>query len=198
MTVVPDEDAGVEAARCTIDEAYIGRHKACREDDDCAVFSYRQACCTQPHVVGISADSLEEAEACRAPSERRCGACDDNALPNRAEDERVVSEVSLAVALCIDGRCQSRVASRACGASRRCGPKEICVSYENVIGGIPPDPDSKDNALVTFRCVPNPCGTKPLSCECIQPVCDVRNDTTRQCEVKRNFDTDVHCSAYDP
>lgn len=190
-----DDDAGgiAHTQTCRFDLAFLTARKTCSTDDDCTLFDYQPSCCpTDVRVVGIARFELDEAEAC-AEAQRTCG-CDKEPLPDRAEDGRVVNELSTVVARCIAGQCTSRVTQRECGNSHICEPGELCVSYENVAGGLPPDPDSKDNAILTYRCEPDPCHDR-LDCSCAKALCDARDDVPRKCEIKRSADADVVCAA---
>ena|GEM_PF-4173338 len=179
---VPQEDV-----KCVLNEQLIETRKACSSDADCASISYQVSCCSDLLVVGIAAEHLEDAQKCTKPI---C-ACAPGLT--RAEDGRAVTDPNTQpVVQCIDQRCSSRVTQRQCGAKRVCAPKEICVTYENVPGGFPPDPDSGDNVYLTFRCEPNPCPDH-LDCACAQPLCDARSDAPRGCEIKNNEESDLTC-----
>jgi hypothetical protein len=196
--VVPDgsvpSDSNTPPARCAVDTTYLAKHKRCGVDADCALLDYQVNCCPEADLarVAVAATDHEEVQACVDSTKVVC-ICP--AGLTRAEDGRVVSESGAAIARCIDQKCVSSVGARDCGSRATCGAREICVTYENVEGGIPPDPDSPDNKLLTFRCVPNPCQNQ-LSCDCVQPICAARNDVERACEIKRNANSDVTCRAF--
>jgi hypothetical protein len=176
--------------KCVLNEAFLDTRKACNSDSDCALLSYQAVCCSDLLVAGIAAEHLEDAQSCTKPL---C-ACPPSLT--RAEDGRAVTDPNTQPAVqCIDQRCSSRVTQRQCGAKRVCAPNEICVTYENVQGGIPPDPDSGDNLYLTFRCEPNPC-PEHLDCACAQPLCDARNDAPRECEIKNNEESDLTCRPF--
>lgn len=172
---------------CVVNEEFLDKRKACNSDADCELLTYQATCCNDLLVAGIAAEHLEEALACWKPI---C-ACKPG-LP-RTEDGRAVAETTNPPSVqCIDQLCMSRVAERQCGTKRVCTPDEICVTYENVPGGFPPDPDSGDNMYLTFRCEPNPCPDR-LDCACARPLCDARNDVLRTCEIKNNEESDLTC-----
>lgn len=179
--------------RCVIDDEYLAGHKGCSVDADCAVFSYQASCCPEADkaLVSVAKADLEQVEACAASTKVTCS-CHDGLT--RTEDGRVVTDSSPAVAHCVEQKCTSAIGPRSCGSRTTCGAHEICVTYENVEGGLPPDSDSPDNKLLTYRCLPNPCRDQ-LDCECVQPICDARNDVARKCEIERNTVSDVTCSA---
>ena len=179
---------------CVFDAKYLAAHRACSVDADCAEFTYEVTCCPDAEslLVAVAKSELEQVQACADVSKLMCGNC-PNAL-TRAEDGRVVSEQSLATVQCVERQCVSSVGPRDCGSRMTCGAHEICVTYQNVPDGIQPDPDSPDNKLLTFSCVPNPCQGE-LDCDCVQPICDARNDTERKCEIKHNGESDVTCTA---
>jgi hypothetical protein len=179
--------------RCVVDDDYVSARKTCNSDADCSTFEYQPACCAEQHLfVGLASSDLEEAEICLATNKVACR-CDPGL--KRAEDGRVVNEGSTTGVQCIDQRCTSRVTERQCGAKRICNANEICVTYENVPGGTPPDPDSGDNALLTFRCEPNPCSVR-LDCTCAQTLCDAWKDVMRKCEIKNNEESDLTCKPF--
>ncbi len=185
-----DGSAPQEDEKCVVNEEFLETRKACGSDADCALISYQAACCSDLLVVGIAAEHLEDAQRCTKPT---C-ACEPGLT--RAEDGRAVTDPSSQpVVQCIDQRCSSRVTQRQCGAKRVCAPSEICVTYENVAGGFPPDPDSGDNVYLTFRCEPNPCPDL-LDCACAKPLCDARNDALRRCEIKNNKESDLTCRPF--
>jgi hypothetical protein len=212
VTPTPDRDAGPETGtailpdgsvpadaevheRCLIDSEYLADHKRCSVDDDCALFTYQTTCCPDADkaLVSVASADLEEVEACAGTIKVVC-ACQGGLT--RTEDGRVVTESGPPLARCVEQKCVSAIGPRSCGKRATCGAHEICVTHENVEGGFPPDPDSLDNKLLTYRCVPNPCQDQ-LDCECVQPICDARNDVPRKCEIKRNADSDVTCIAVD-
>jgi hypothetical protein len=193
-TLAPDErypDAGkpAESELCVVTADYVAEHKACASDTDCTLFEYQSTCCAESNVVGLTLADLTAARAC---ADSIHPVCDCKKGLSRAEDGRVVTERSPAMVQCVDKQCVSRIAQRRCGASRSCTPGQICVTYENVPGGIPADTDSKDNAYLTFRCEPNPCHGE-LACDCAQPLCDARNDAVRMCEIMNNAEADLTC-----
>ena len=179
--------------RCRLDEAYFARQKVCSSDADCTVFTHQPACCSHRLVVGVATETLEAVETCAETNKLLCN-CEPG-LTRTEKDGRVVNDLSQATVQCINQRCTSLVTERPCGASRVCSQSEICVTYENVPGGIPPDPDSLDNAYLTFRCEPNPCQGQ-LACACAQPLCDARNDAVRGCEIKNNEESDLTCRPF--
>lgn len=186
----PDGSVAQQDEKCVLNEKLIEARKACSSDADCALLSYQTICCSDLLVVGIAAERLEDAQTCT----KAICACEPSLT--RAEDGRaVIDPTTQPVAQCIDQRCFSRVTQRQCGAKRICAPNEICVTYENVPGGIPPDPDSGDNVYLTFRCEPNPCPDH-LDCSCAQPLCDARNDAPRTCEIKNNKESDLTCRPF--
>ncbi|HET8938463.1 MAG TPA: hypothetical protein VFN67_33695 [Polyangiales bacterium] len=191
-TGVPDGDTPAERVElCLASEDYLAERKGCDSDADCTLFTYQAKCCEEELVVGITREGLASAQTCFDNRNTVCGCAPGL---KRAEDGRVVTERSQAVVQCIDRQCSSSIAQRQCGASRTCAPDQICVSYQNVPGGFAPDPDSKDNAYLTFRCEPNPC-ENGLACECAKSLCDARNDVVRNCEIKNNAEADMTCSA---
>ena len=175
---------------CVANEQYIAERKACNSDADCSALMYQETCCDDLIVAAIASEYLANAAKCTKPV---CN-CEPGLM--RAEDGRVITEgVSRPVVQCIEQRCFSRVTQRQCGAKKICTPNEICVTYENVPGGFPPDPDSGDNAYLTFRCEPNPC-VDHLDCACAQSLCDARNDATRRCEIRNNEESDLTCRPF--
>ncbi|HET8934932.1 MAG TPA: hypothetical protein VFN67_15900 [Polyangiales bacterium] len=196
--VFPDGGEPARAQVCVVTEDYVAEHKACKADADCTVFEYQPTCCSEVNAVGITLNDLKAAQACSDAMDAACSCPKDFTTLTRTEDGRAVTESSPATVQCIDSQCVSRVSQRQCGASHNCNPGEICVTYENVPGGFPPDPDSRDNALLTFRCEPNPCssGDGKLACDCAKLLCDARNDVERMCEIKHNAEADLTCSAY--
>lgn len=177
---------------CPVNEEYVAEHKACNSDTNCTVFEYLPVCCKEQHVVGLASSALDEAQICLEMSNVQC-ICEPGL--KRAEDGRVVTKSSQPTAQCIEQRCTSRVTQRQCGAKRICAANEICVTYENVPGGTPPDPDSGDNVLLTFRCEPNPCPDR-LDCTCAQSLCDAWKDVMRKCEIKNNEESDLTCKPF--
>ena len=189
-SVQADGSVPTDDPKCVVNQAFIDTRKACSSDADCALLPYQTSCCSELLMVGIAAERLEEVQACTKPI------CNCEPSLTRTEDGRAVTEHnSEATVQCIDQRCSSRVTQRQCGAKRVCAPNEICVTYENVPGGFPPDPDSGDNAYLTFRCEPNPCPDH-LDCDCAQPLCDARNDALRTCEIKNNEESDLTCRPF--
>lgn len=183
----PDGSVLQRDEKCVVNEAFLDARKACTSDTDCAPFSYQTVCCSDLLVVGIAAEHLEDAQSCTKPL------CACQPSLTRAEDGRAVTDPNTPPTVqCIDQRCSSRVTQRQCGTKRVCASNEICVTYENVPGGIPPDPDSGDNVYLTFRCEPNPCPDR-LDCACAKPLCDARNDALRSCEIKNNEESDLTC-----
>lgn len=193
--VFPDGGEPSENKVCVLTRDFVEEHKACTADADCTVFEYLPKCCAEVSVVGIANSDLETAQAC---SDATSAVCNCSKGLKRTEDGRVVTASSPATVQCIEAQCVSRVSQRQCGATHQCNAGEICVSYENVPGGFLPDPDSKDNALLTFRCEPNPCsgGDGKLACDCAKPLCDARNDVERMCEIKHNAEVDLSCTAH--
>ena len=184
-----DSETG-QSQICFVDNDFVDERKACNSDADCASLTYQAICCGELVVAGIASERLADAEPCTKP---QC-ACAPGLT--RAEDGRVITEGKTQPTVqCIDQRCTSRVAARQCGAKRLCAANEICVTYENVPGGFPPDPDSGDNAYLTFRCEPNPC-PQQLDCACAQPLCDARDDAPRMCEIKNNEESDLTCRPF--
>lgn len=188
---VPAEGAVPE--RCLVNSEYLAGHKRCSVDAECAPFTYQSTCCPEAEktLVSIAAADAEEVQAC-ADSIKVVCACHDGLT--RAEDGRVVTDSSPAIVRCVQDKCVSSIGPRSCGSRTTCGAHEICVTYENVPGSAPPDPDSPDNSYLTYKCVPNPCQDQ-LDCGCVQPICDARNDVPRKCEIKRNAESDATCSA---
>jgi hypothetical protein len=180
------------AELCLVTEQYVSERKGCASDADCSLLTYQPACCVDQLVVGIGSADLEAALICKETNNAVCR-CPPGLI--RTEDNRVVNEGSPATVQCFDQRCTSRVARRQCGATRVCTSDEICVTYENIPGGFPPDLDSGDNAYLTYRCEPNPCPNQ-LGCDCAQPLCDARNDALRRCEIKNNAEADLTCRAF--
>jgi hypothetical protein len=178
---------------CIVTVDYVAEHKACNADADCTVFEYQPKCCAEISAVGLAKNDLKAAQAC---SDAQDAVCDCPEGLTRTEDGRVVTQSSPPTVQCINSQCVSRVSQRQCGESRSCNPGEICVSYENVPDGFPPDPGSKDNVLYTYRCEPNPCGSGKLACECAKRLCDARNDVERMCEIENNAEVDLTCAAY--
>lgn len=184
-------DSGqAQAQICVLNEAYVEARKACNSDADCSSVEYQTTCCEEQWTAGIASEYLETALTCVKP---RCG-CEP--LMTRAEDGRALVEGNaVATVQCVEQRCTTRITERQCGSQRLCGPNEICVTYENVPGGLPPDPDSGDNAYLTFRCEPNPCPER-LDCTCAQALCDARNDVPRSCEIRTNQESDLTCRRF--
>jgi hypothetical protein len=198
-SLAPDKkypDSGVTATSelCRVSEEFVAEHKACTSDIECTKFEYQKTCCAETHVVGLALADLKAAQDCDDTANVVCNCGKDPSL-RRTEDGRVVTEQSPAEVQCIDKQCRSRVSRRQCGASLSCSDDQICVTYQNVEGGFPPDPDSKDNKLLTFRCEPNPCAGGPLACGCAKRLCDARNDVARRCEIMNNAEVDLTCSA---
>jgi hypothetical protein len=192
MGIVADGSTLLPDNVCAVNEDYIAERKACSSDADCSSLTYQALCCTELLLVGIAKDQLRDAQACMASKEVVC-ACAPGL--ERAEDGRVVNERGETEVRCIEQQCTSRVSQRLCGAKQTCAAGEICVSYENVPGGPPPDPDSGDNAYLTFRCEPNPCANQ-LACECARRLCDAHDGAVRMCEIKNNAETDMTCRPF--
>lgn len=189
----PDSGRTAQSEVCIVTADYIEEHKACTSDADCTLFEYQPKCCAEVNVVGLTRADLEATQSC---SDANDTVCDCPMGLSRTDDGRVVTESSPATVQCVDNQCVSSVSQRQCGASHTCAPDEICVTYENVPGGFPPDPDSKDNRLLTFRCELNPCDGSRLECQCAKSLCDARNDVERMCEIKNNAESDLSCRAY--
>lgn len=199
MVVPPQQDSGEVDASLSPGELQceptrkeiISNHQACESDDDCMRFKYQAACCMDVQLVGVDSTAVEHIQRCLDEKKPVCS-CEPGLT--RTDDGRVVTVRSQTGVECIDQRCTSRVTQRQCGSKRVCGPKEICVTYENS-PGTQPDPDSGDNAYLTFRCEPNPCPDK-LDCDCAQPMCDAYEDSGRRCEIKNNEESDLTCSRF--
>jgi hypothetical protein len=181
---------------CQVNDAYLADRKACAADSDCVVVPYHPSCCSQQVAAGVSAAAADEVRNCVKNGPPACFGSNCGPNPNRAEDGRasVVGEFKDVVARCIDDTCQSFVSDRMCGMKHKCSPTQVCIEYGNVPGGPAPDPDSGDNAFVTYTCVDNPCAPNPLTCDCAQAACDLRQDgATRTCQVELATSSDVAC-----
>lgn len=198
----PKPDAGAlqmvvdDTQRCEV-AAIIDEHKACQRDADCTVLSYRPTCCANLLVVGVARENVADVRTCAEHAPPKC-ACD--ARPDRAEDGRVADlSAGNAMVTCNEGRCQSRVTTRPCGASKVCDDGELCIVYGNVASdadaGASQPADPGDNAYLTYACVANPCADT-LDCTCAQASCDAKADADRKCEIALVTDADVSCVPY--
>jgi hypothetical protein len=192
MDMYPDGGVLSPSERCVVSPDYLLDRKACNTAADCEQFTFVPVCCMEVHVVGVARDRLAEVQTCASDNDNVC-ACAPSL--KRAEDGRVVTNESPAALACIENQCVTRIAERSCGATKRCRADEICVVYDNVPGGIPPDPDSQDNAYLTFKCEPNPCGDR-LDCDCALQLCKARNDAERTCQIKNVDNADLNCKPY--
>lgn len=205
VDVQDPQDAGQEDAalavmvmvdtRCTITPGYLQARKQCDADADCALVSYRPTCCENVNVAGIAKDRADEVRECneQGPPACRC----ENMPPNRADDGRATLDNTFAdvVVACVAGQCRSSVNTRTCGAKRVCKVGELCVAYGLTAGDPQPDPESGDNAYLSYECLPNPC-TDALTCTCAQAACDAKSGVSRKCEIELNSDSDVACVPY--
>lgn len=180
---------------CTINDAYLAHHKACTVDADCVVVPYHPSCCSQQVAAAVNTASADDVRECVKNGPPACFGSNCTPEPDRAEDGRasVVGGFNDVVAHCVDKFCQSSVSDRMCGMKHKCTPTQICIEYGNIPGSPPPDPDSGDNAFVTYDCVDNPCAPDPLTCECAQAACDLRKDATRSCQIELATSSDVAC-----
>jgi hypothetical protein len=188
---LPNDTGGI----CRIDDDYLTDRKDCTADSDCVVVAYHPSCCSQQVAAAVNVTAADEVRQCVKDGPPACFGSNCGPEPDRAEDGRasVIGDFRDVVARCVAGQCQSSVSDRMCGMKHNCSATQVCIEYGNVPGGTPPDPDSGDNAFVTYTCVDNPCAPKPLACECAQAACNLRKDATRSCQIELATSSDVAC-----
>lgn len=191
----PNQIGGQSSPSCSINEAYINDRKSCQIDNDCDWIGYHPSCCDTKAIVGIARRNLDAAKTCAKDEAPRCN-CTETA-PERAEDGRVVSDLSTSVEVsCVAHRCVSSVGQRQCGKNKVCIETEICVEKMRLPGAmIPLDAGLGENAARSYECVTNPC-PGVLSCECAQVACEVSGEPSRKCELERSGSADIACVTY--
>jgi hypothetical protein len=171
-------DAGPQCA--PFNAAYRDDFKACEVDADCEVAVVESGCKGKLGVYGVATAQREEFNEC-VPDVDSLPACVGGQDPVRAEDKRVAAEPDLANvdARCVEGSCQTRITEQPCG-SLTCTRFQLCVSF--LTAGLP-----------QFTCVANPCGNKPLDCECAEDVCVAAGEGVHVCQAGQVENTDVFC-----
>jgi hypothetical protein len=174
-------DAGPQCA--PFNAAYRDDFKACEVDADCEVAEVESGCKGKLGVFGVATAQREEFNEC-VPDVDSLPACIGGQDPVRAEDKRVAAEPDLAnvEARCVEGSCQTQITERPCGSPELvCTRFQLCVSFLNA--GLP-----------KFTCVDNPCGNKPLDCECAEDVCVAAGEGVHTCQAGAIEKSDVYCS----
>jgi len=173
-------DAGPQCV--PFDAAYRDDFKVCEVDADCEVAEVEFGCQGKRGVYGVATADREEFNEC-VPDAESLSACMGRQAPARAEDKRVAApDLANVEARCVEGSCQTRITERPCGSPELvCTRVQLCVSFLNAMG------------VPQFTCVDNPCGNKPLDCECADPVCVAAGEGVHACAAGQVEDSDVFC-----
>jgi hypothetical protein len=148
----------------------------CSADEDCTVGTRTTDCCGAQAVVGVNLSKASAFAKLRASCDASYPACGCAALEwPTTDDGRLVMDGDVVGVACVEGTCQSHIASKKCGDALSCGEGEICLMVDTVTG---------PTQTQDYSCVPDPCSGELLDCGCAAALCEIGDGHARLCSTQ--------------